>query len=54
MVIKPLSFVDNCKRADGLWSRYAGPGSHRYPVDWDTIVTWESLHFQPYFTSTAS
>lgn len=38
------------------FSRYAGPGSHRYPIGFsgDTIITWESLDFQPYFTSTAS
>ena len=38
------------------FSRYAGPGSHRYPVGFsgDTIITWESLQFQPYFTATAS
>ncbi|MBQ8639376.1 MAG: DUF5110 domain-containing protein [Lachnospiraceae bacterium] len=38
------------------FSRYAGPGSHRYPVGFsgDTIMTWESLDFQPYFTNTAS
>ena len=38
------------------FSRYAGPGSHRYPVGFsgDTIVTWASLAFQPYFTATAS
>lgn len=38
------------------FSRYSGPGSHRYPVGFsgDTIVTWESLQFQPYFTATAS
>lgn len=38
------------------FSRYAGPGSHRYPVGFsgDTIVTWESLDFQPYFTATAT
>lgn len=38
------------------FSRYAGPGSHRYPVGFsgDTIVTWESLQFQPYFTANAS
>ena len=38
------------------FSRYAGPGSHRYPIGFsgDTIVTWESLDFQPYFTLTAS
>lgn len=39
-----------------LFSRYAGPGSHRYPVGFsgDTIVTWASLAFQPEFTATAS
>lgn len=38
------------------FSRYAGPGSHRYPVGFsgDTITTWESLDFQPYFTANAS
>ena len=38
------------------FSRYAGPGSHRYPIGFsgDTHVTWDSLDFQPYFTSTAS
>ena len=38
------------------FSRYAGVGSHRYPIGFsgDTIVTWESLDFQPYFTATAS
>ncbi len=38
------------------FSRYAGPGSHRYPVGFsgDTVITWESLDFQPYFTNTAS
>ncbi|MDY0410218.1 glycoside hydrolase family 31 protein [Paracerasibacillus soli] len=39
-----------------ILSRYAGIGSHRYPVGFsgDTIITWESLRFQPYFTSTAT
>ncbi|HSK33809.1 MAG TPA: TIM-barrel domain-containing protein [Propionicimonas sp.] len=38
------------------FSRYAGPGSHRYPVGFsgDTITTWASLAFQPYFTATAA
>ena len=38
------------------FSRYAGIGSHRYPVGFsgDTIVTWASLDFQPYFTANAS
>lgn len=38
------------------FSRYAGPGSHRYPIGFsgDTHITWESLDFQPYFTTTAT
>ena len=47
-------------RRDGghplIFSRYAGPGSHRYPVGFsgDTVTTWDSLAFQPEFTATAS
>ncbi len=39
-----------------FFSRYCGLGAHRYPVGFsgDTITTWESLDFQPYFTATAS
>ena len=39
-----------------ILSRYGGLGSHRYPIGFsgDTIVTWKSLEFQPYFTATAS
>lgn len=39
-----------------ILSRYAGLGSHRYPLGFsgDTFCTWESLRFQPYFTNTAS
>lgn len=39
-----------------LFSRYSGLGSHRYPVGFsgDTVVSWESLDFQPYFTANAS
>lgn len=38
------------------FSRYSGAGSHRYPIGFsgDSIITWESLRFQPYFTATAS
>ncbi len=38
------------------FSRYAGPGSHRYPVGFsgDTVISWASLEFQPEFTATAS
>lgn len=51
-------FLDNCR--DGkrgmILSRYAGLGSHRYPLGFsgDTHVTWKSLDFQPYFTALAS
>lgn len=39
-----------------ILSRYAGPGSHRYPVGFsgDTVTSWESLRFQPYLTATSS
>lgn len=51
-------YQDSCKNAEGglILSRYAGPGSHRYPVGFsgDTIISWNSLRFQPYFTATAS
>jgi hypothetical protein len=38
------------------FSRYAGAGSHRYPIGFsgDSHATWDSLRFQPYFTATAS
>lgn len=51
-------FLDNGR--DGkrpmTFSRYAGLGSHRYPVGFsgDTFATWDTLDFQPYFTATAS
>ncbi len=47
-------------RRDGkreiIFSRFAGPGSQRFPVGFsgDTIISWESLAFQPYFTLTAT
>ena len=51
-------FLDSAKNGKRpiTFSRYAGAGSHRYPVGFsgDTITTWESLDFQPYFTLTAS
>ena len=39
-----------------MLSRWAGPGSQRYPVGFsgDTVITWKSLDFQPEFTATAS
>lgn len=39
-----------------IFSRYGGPGSGRYVIGFsgDTICSWESLAFQPYFTATAA
>ena len=39
-----------------FFSRYAGIGSHRYPVGFsgDMMVMWEALDFEPEFTATAS
>ncbi|WP_368646242.1 TIM-barrel domain-containing protein [Alkalibacterium putridalgicola] len=39
-----------------ILSRYAGPGSQRYPVGFsgDSVISWESLRFQPYLTATSS
>ncbi|GAA6122034.1 glycoside hydrolase family 31 protein [Bifidobacterium psychraerophilum] len=57
-MLNHLHYLDSAR--DGRWpltfSRYAGPGSHRYPVGFsgDTVVSWRSLRFQPYFTATAS
>lgn len=51
-------YVDNARRGERplTLSRYAEVGSHRYPLGFsgDTSVTWASLEFQPYFTSTAA
>lgn len=57
-MLNHLHYLDSGRdgRHPLTFSRYAGPGSHRYPVGFsgDTVVTWESLKFQPYFTATAS
>lgn len=44
------------RRIPLILSRYCGIGSHRYPLGFsaDTFVTWKTLNFLPYFTSTAS
>ena len=54
-----LHFYDLARNKDKrsfIFSRWGGLGSHRYPVGFsgDTVVSWDSLKFQPYFTSTAS
>lgn len=57
-MLNHFHFLDSKRKGKRpiIFSRYAGPGSHRYPVGFsgDTITTWESLDFQPYFTSTAT
>lgn len=56
-ILNHYHYLDNNEHKRGLtFSRYAGPGSHRYPVGFsgDTHITWESLDFQPYFTANAS
>ncbi|KRM78970.1 hypothetical protein FC84_GL000126 [Lapidilactobacillus dextrinicus DSM 20335] len=61
-VLKALNhyhYLDNEARHPGeglILSRYAGPGSQRYPIGFsgDTWISWETLKFQPYFTATAS
>lgn len=51
-------FIDNARhgRRPMDFSRYAGLGSHRYPIGFSgsTFITWESLAYQPYFTANAS
>ena len=48
--------ADRGEKRPLILSRYAGLGSHRYPLGFsgDTIVTWKSLDFQPYFTNCAA
>jgi hypothetical protein len=54
-----LHFLDlgrDGKRRSFIFSRWGGLGNHRYPIGFsgDSIVSWASLAFQPYFTATAS
>ncbi len=57
-MLNHFHYIDNEKddKRGLIFSRYSGPGSHRYPIGFsgDTHVTWASLDFQPYFTATAS
>ena len=62
--LDPLWMLNHYHYLDSSWkgsrsitfSRYAGVGSHRYPVGFsgDTVISWDTLNFQPYFTNTAS
>lgn len=57
-VLNHFQYLDTKKTTGDsiVFSRYAGPGSHRYPIGFsgDTCISWESLDFQPEFTATAS
>ena len=63
--LDPLSWLNHLHfydlGRDGLkrpfiFSRWGGLGNHRTPIGFsgDTVITWESLAFQPYFTATAA
>lgn len=51
-------YLDNASNhsAPLILSRYAGIGSHRYPLGFsgDTYITWDTLDYLPRFTATAS
>ncbi len=46
----------NPEKRPFIFSRWPGLGGHRYPIGFsgDTVVSWESLQFQPEFTATAA
>lgn len=52
-----LHYLDNARndKRGLILSRFAGAGSHRYPLGFsgDCVTTWASLNFQPYMTATA-
>lgn len=51
-----LDFARDHKKRPFTFSRWTQTGGHRYPIGFsgDTVSTWESLAFQPYFTATAA
>lgn len=57
-MLNHFHFLDSAKnkKRPVILSRYAGPGSHRYPIGFsgDSVISWDSLRFQPYFTTTAA
>ena len=57
-VLNERHYRDSCRGGTRglILSRYAGPGSHRCPVGFsgDTVISWESLDFQPRFTTMAA
>lgn len=57
-VLNHFHFLDSGRGSHRplILSRFGGPGAQRYQIGFsgDTIITWDSLHFQPEFTATAS
>ncbi len=50
-------YLDSGKEKSPLiLCRYAGVGSHRYPLGFsgDSVISWKSLDYLPYFTATSS
>jgi hypothetical protein len=59
MALNHLHFYDlgrDGSKRPFIFSRWFGLGNQRYPIGFsgDSVVSWESLAFQPYFTATAS
>ena len=56
-VLNHYHTLDNGKeRTPLILSRYSGLGAHRYPLGFsgDTLITWQTLAYLPYFTANAS
>ena len=57
-ILNHFHYLDNKRRGGRplILSRYAGIGSHRYPVGFsgDTIASWKSFRFQPYFATASN
>ena len=57
-LLNHFHFLDSGRegRRPMAFSRYAGPGSHRYGIGFsgDSVVSWDSLAFQPEFTASAA
>lgn len=57
-VLNHMHYLDNGRnhRHPLIMSRYAGIGSHRYPIGFsgDTTVSWDTLRLMPFFTASAA
>lgn len=57
-MLNHLHYLDSAKegRRPLAFSRWAGHGSHRYPIGFsgDAHVTWKALRFQPYLTAASA